>query len=214
MWFHGDLAYMDSEGFWFLVGRSDDVLKVGGTLKSLWPCTATVGHRFAISPINNSLEIFSYNFLGKRCGPAEFEAAAMATAKVKEAAAVGVTDKIKGQAVVLYVVPHSVEMTGGPSNEREQLRHLIMKRIVSQMGKVFEPRDILFCDQLPKTRSGKVMRRVIAYLYETERIASMNNAQDYSPGNSPARAALKTVVLGDTSTMENPEALDAIRRAY
>jgi hypothetical protein len=72
-WHHGDLAYVDADGFWYLLGRSDDTIKVAG----------------------------------KRLGPAEVESLLVADERVVEAAAVGVPDDVKGEALVCFVVLHA-----------------------------------------------------------------------------------------------------------
>lgn len=117
---------------------------------------------------------------GKRVGPAEVESAAVSHPAVLEAAAVGVPHEIKGEAVVLFCVLHRGE-TDDP-----ELRAAISARVVAELGKALKP-DAVHCVQtLPKTRSGKVMRRVARAVYL---------------GRDP----------GDISTMEDPLAIEAIR---
>ncbi|HEV8339778.1 MAG TPA: AMP-binding protein [bacterium] len=148
VWVHGDWAKIDEDGFWFLLGRSDDTIKVAG----------------------------------KRVGPAEVESAAVAHAAVAEAAAIGVPDELKGEAVVLFAVLRpEVE----PSDE---LRGEIRARIVEILGKTLDPKEVRFVGDLPKTRNAKIMRRVI-------------------------RATHLGTAAGDLSSLENPQALEEIRRA-
>jgi acetyl-CoA synthetase len=127
-WVHGDFAAVDADGLWYIVGRSDDTIKVAG----------------------------------KRLGPSEIESILVAHPSVSEAAAVGVPDPIKGQAVVCFCV-----LKPGLVGDRP-LRDALMSSVIRELGKPLAPRDILFVKDLPKTRNAKVMRRVIraAYLGE------------------------------------------------
>jgi acetyl-CoA synthetase len=150
VWVHGDWAAVDSDGFWYILGRSDDTIKVAG----------------------------------KRLGPAEVESAAVAHPAVTEAAAIGVPHEIKGEAIMVFVVTQpSVEQT-------EQLREEIRAEVTKALGPAMKPEAVLFVTQLPKTRNGKVLRRLIR-----------------------ARHLGKTD-LGDTSSLESPEALEAIAHAH
>lgn len=121
VWRQGDWAYYDQDGFWFVLGRSDDTLKIAG----------------------------------KRTGPAEVEALLAATGKVAEAAAIGVPDPIKGEAVGCVVVPRA-----GPTPD-EALRAELEKAVTDGLGHPFKPAFVLFVGDLPKTRNMKVMRRVV-----------------------------------------------------
>ena len=102
---------------------------------------------------------------------------------VSEAAAIGVPDEVKGEEVTCFVVLK-------PNFEAsEGLREALKDQVARVMGKTFRPRDVRFVRQLPKTRSGKVVRRLIR-----------------------SRLLGKTE-LGDLSTLDNPEALDDIAKA-
>lgn len=128
VWVHGDWSAVDEDGLWYILGRSDDVIKVAG----------------------------------KRLGPAEAESAVVAHPDVIEAAAIGVPDPVKGQALVLFCVLKPGEK---PSPELEaELRAMVVKAL----GKPLAPKAIEFVPDLPKTRNAKVMRRIIkaAYLGE------------------------------------------------
>ena len=128
VWVHGDFAAIDEDGLWYILGRSDDTIKVAG----------------------------------KRIGPAEVESLLMEHPDITEAAAVGVPDEIKGQAVVAFVVLQSnVDAT-------EVLRGELMELVVKGLGKPLAPKLIRFVEDIPKTRNAKLMRRVIraAYLGE------------------------------------------------
>jgi len=128
VWVHGDWAIVDGDGLWYILGRSDDTIKVAG----------------------------------KRLGPAEVESVLVGHPLVAEAAAIGVPDPLKGQAVVLFCV---VQPSVRPGDAlRDELKALVVQR----MGKPLAPKDVVFVSDLPKTRNAKVMRRLIraAYLGE------------------------------------------------
>jgi acetyl-CoA synthetase len=124
-WVHGDWAAIDGDGLWYILGRSDDTIKIAG----------------------------------KRLGPAEVESVLVEHPSVLEAAAIGVPDSIKGQALVCFCVlrpgaPASAELSA-------QLKSLVATRL----GKPLQPAAIEFVADLPKTRNAKVMRRVIRAAY-------------------------------------------------
>jgi acetyl-CoA synthetase len=124
MYFTGDGAREDADGYFWIMGRVDDVLNVSG-------------HRLSTM---------------------EIESALVAHPKVAEAAVVGRPDETKGQAVAAFV---TLEMGYDPSPElKEELRAWVAKEI----GSMAKPDDIRFTDQLPKTRSGKIMRRLLREL--------------------------------------------------
>ncbi len=102
------------------------------------------------------------NVAGKRVGPAEVESVLVSHPAVAEAAAVGVPDEVKGQAVVAFVV---LQPGYSPS---EELRQALRQLVAREMGKPLAPKDVRFVRDIPKTRNAKVMRRVIraAYLGE------------------------------------------------
>jgi acetyl-CoA synthetase len=149
LWVHGDFAAIDNDGFWYILGRSDDTIKVAG----------------------------------KRLGPAEVESAAVAHPDVSEAAAIGVPHEIKGEAVVVFAV---LRPGVAPS---DALRDEIKAAVVKVLGPALKPESVLFVGQLPKTRNGKVLRRLIR-----------------------ARHLGKTD-LGDLSSLESPDVLDEIAHA-
>ncbi|HWR34410.1 MAG TPA: acetate--CoA ligase [Clostridia bacterium] len=124
VYFTGDGAREDKDGYFWIMGRVDDVLNVSG-------------HRLSTM---------------------EIESAIVAHDKVAEAAVVGRPDEIKGQAVCAFI---TLESGRTPSNElKEELRAWVAKEI----GSMAKPDDIRFTDQLPKTRSGKIMRRLLREL--------------------------------------------------
>ncbi|PYX45913.1 MAG: acetate--CoA ligase [Acidobacteria bacterium] len=124
MYFTGDGARKDKDGYFWIMGRVDDVLNVSG-------------HRLSTM---------------------EVESALVAHEAVAEAAVVGRPDDLKGQAISAFV---TLEQGRKPSNElKEELRKWVTKEI----GALAKPDDIRFTDSLPKTRSGKIMRRLLREL--------------------------------------------------
>ncbi|MDX1592766.1 MAG: AMP-binding protein [Gammaproteobacteria bacterium] len=117
---------------------------------------------------------------GKRTGPAEIESLLMGTGAVHEAAACGIADPVKGQAVALAVVPAPGEASG------PELAARLADAVVDGLGAPFRPARVAFVDALPKTRSQKVMRRVVRAVFE---------------GRDP----------GDLAALVNPEAVDGLR---
>ena len=129
VWVHGDFAAIDDDGLWYILGRSDDTIKVAG----------------------------------KRIGPAEVESVIGDHPAVTEAAAIGVPDEIKGEALVVFVVLRP------DSQPDEVLRAGLELLVARELGKPLAPKAVLFVRDLPKTRNAKLMRRVIraAYLGES-----------------------------------------------
>jgi acetyl-CoA synthetase len=143
VWVHGDWALRDEDDHWFILGRSDDTLKIAG----------------------------------KRVGPAEVESILVNHPAVIEAAAIGIPDEVKGTAMVVFCVLQSTIEAN--DNLAAELRHLI----AVEMGKPLQPERVLFVPALPKTRNGKVMRRVIRAAYLNE------NAGDLTALDNPAAVA-------------------------
>jgi acetyl-CoA synthetase len=123
---------------------------------------------------------------GKRLGPAEVESALVSHPAVVEAAAVGLPDERKGEQLGAYVVLAGHAPTEG--TRQEALRTELTELVATQLGKSFRPAGIRFVRALPKTRSAKVVRRVVRAV-----------ATDADPG--------------DLSSLEDPSTLDAIREA-
>jgi acetyl-CoA synthetase len=118
---------------------------------------------------------------GKRVGPAEVESAAVAHPAVLEAAAVGVPHDVKGEVIVVFV-----RLRPGETDDPD-LRKSVSDKVVEQMGKALKPEAVFVVSDIPRTRSGKVMRRV-------------------------ARAAYLGTDPGDLSALENPLAVESIRQ--
>jgi acetyl-CoA synthetase len=120
------------------------------------------------------------NVAGKRVGPAEVESALAHHPAVVESAAVGIPDEIKGEAIWCFVVSK-------PGVERtDELAGELAGAVAGHLGKAFKPSRVMFVDELPKTRSAKIVRRSLRALVM---------------GRDP----------GDLSSLENPGSLDAIR---
>jgi acetyl-CoA synthetase len=121
VWVHGDWAAVDGDGFWYILGRSDDTIKVAG----------------------------------KRIGPAEVESILVEHPAVMEAAAIGVPDPVRGEALVCYCVLK-------PGHEQSTaLARALQQKVAHALGKPLRPEAIRFVAELPKTRNAKVMRRII-----------------------------------------------------
>ena len=129
------------------------------------------------------------NVSGHRLSTIEIESALVADPSVGEAGTAGVSDPITGQAVVAYVYP---------SGNGEVTASALRARIAREIGPVAKPRHIVIVPDLPKTRSGKIMRRLLAQLWEAE--------QDRRAGRTPA-------ALGDTTSLQNPDAVEGIAAA-
>ncbi|MDQ3991876.1 MAG: AMP-binding protein [Actinomycetota bacterium] len=122
------------------------------------------------------------NIAGKRLGPAEVESALIEHPAVAESAAVGVPHQVKGEAIWCFVVTRPGSPTG------DELAGELKAEVARHLGKSFTPDRVVFVDELPKTRSAKILRRAI-------------------------RATALGEDAGDLSSLENPSAIDKIRAA-
>jgi acetyl-CoA synthetase len=147
----GDSAHRDEDGYFWIMGRIDDVLNVSG----------------------------------HRLGTMEIESALVANPLVAEAAIVGKPHEIKGEAVVAFVVLKGARPADAAAAKKlaEELRNWVGKEI----GPIAKPDEIRFGDNLPKTRSGKIMRRLLRAVAKGEEITQ------------------------DVSTLENPAILDQLK---
>ncbi|WP_237134886.1 acetate--CoA ligase [Pseudohongiella sp. O18] len=144
-YFTGDSARRDEDGYYWIIGRVDDVINVSG----------------------------------HRLGTAELESALVLHPKVAEAAVVGYPHDIKGNAVYAYVTL----MSG--IEESDALRRELIQFVADEIGAFAKPEIIQFAPGLPKTRSGKIMRRILRKI-----------------------AANETSQLGDTTTLADPSVVD------
>jgi acetyl-CoA synthetase len=145
----GDSAHRDKDGYFWIMGRIDDVLNVSG----------------------------------HRLGTMEIESALVSHPRVAEAAVVGRPHEIKGESVFAFVVCRGQRPTGDTSALVQELRDWVAQ----ELGAIARPDDIRFADNLPKTRSGKIMRRLLRAIARGEEITQ------------------------DVSTLENPAILDQLR---
>ncbi len=148
-YYTGDFAMRDEDGYFWLLGRADEVLKVAG----------------------------------HRIGTAELESAAISHPDVAEAAVASKPDPLKGEAIVLFV---TLKQGVSPSPD---LRKKIGEHLRHVIGPIATPDEVYFVDSLPKTRSGKIMRRVI-------------------------KAVAQGKSLGDLTTIEDETSVEDVKRAY
>ncbi|QMV18049.1 acetate--CoA ligase [Granulicella sp. 5B5] len=140
-YFTGDGARKDADGYFWLMGRVDDVINVSG----------------------------------HRLGTAEIESALVAHGKVAEAAVVGRPDELKGQAIAAFV---TLEEGHEPS---EELKQELRKWVAKEIGALARPDDLRFTQTLPKTRSGKIMRRLLRELATTGEVkGDTTTLEDFS----------------------------------
>ncbi|MDF2446162.1 MAG: acs [Moraxellaceae bacterium] len=140
----GDSAHRDDDGYFWIMGRIDDVLNVSG----------------------------------HRLGTMEIESALVANPLVAEAAVVGRPDALKGEAIVAFVVLKGARPSG---EEGKRLIAELRDWVGKEIGAIAKPEDIRFGDNLPKTRSGKIMRRLLRAIARGETIT-----QDVSTLENPA----------------------------
>ena len=148
-YFTGDGARRDEDGYFWVMGRVDDVVNVAG----------------------------------HRLGTAEVESVLVAHEAVAEAAVVGRPDALKGQALVAFVT-----LKGGVT-ATEELRTALIDKVSDDIGKFARPDAVIWADMLPKTRSGKIMRRLLA------------------------RLAAGDTEVGDVTTLEDAGVLEKLRNA-
>ena len=146
----GDSARKDADGYFWIMGRIDDVLNVSG----------------------------------HRLGTMEVESALVAHDLVAEAAVVGKPHDVKGESIFAYVVLKGERPAGGIDDE---LTQTLRNWVGEQIGAIAKPDEIRYADNLPKTRSGKIMRRLLRTIAKGEEITS------------------------DTSTLENESILDQLQ---
>ena len=149
IYFTGDGAKRDDDGYFWLLGRVDDVINVAG----------------------------------HRIGTMEVESALVDHPQVAEAAVVGRSDEVKGQAISAFVtVKEGVSLSPELNNE-------LKKHVAHKIGSIARPDDIIFAADLPKTRSGKIMRRLL---------------RDIAEGKA----------LGDTTTLADPSVVQKLKTQY
>jgi acetyl-CoA synthetase len=149
VFYAGDYAIKDKDGYIWVLGRADEVIKVAG----------------------------------HRLGTYELESALVAYPAVAESAVIGVPDPIKGEVPIAFV---TLKQGYQPSDE---LRKELRQHIRNTVGPIAEPAQIYFVTKLPKTRSGKIMRRLL-------------------------RAVATGAPLGDVTTLEDETAVEEAKKAY
>jgi propionyl-CoA synthetase len=138
LFYTGDFAIRDDEGYFWVLGRADEVI----------------------------------NIAGHRLGTREVEEVISGHPAVAEASAVGVADELKGQAIVGFIV---LKQGQEPSDET---RKSIVKLVRDKIGAIAAPRSVEFVKLLPKTRSGKVMRRVLKGIVEGAKMGDLTTLED------------------------------------
>ncbi len=140
----GDSAYRDEQGYFWIMGRVDDVLSVSG----------------------------------HRLGTMEIESALVANPLVAEAAVVSKPDPITGEAIVAFVV---LKGALPEAEDAQRIAQELKTWVAHEIGKIAQPHDIRFGDGLPKTRSGKIMRRLLRTVAKgeelTQDISTLENPQ-------------------------------------
>ncbi len=147
IYFTGDGARRDEDGFFWVVGRVDDVINVSG-------------HRLSTMEVESTL---------------------VSNPGVAEAAVIAVPDELTGQAIVAFVIPQ-----GDGAGLTDELRDYVAEKI----GKLARPKQIVVCDDLPKTRSGKIMRRIL---------------RDIATGHED---------LGDVTTLRDPAVVEDVQKQF
>jgi acetyl-CoA synthetase len=113
------------------------------------------------------------NVSGHRLSTTEIESALVSNQKVAEAAVVGASDDVTGQAIVAFVILRSEASDGGPHVVSELREH-----VITQIGKIARPRQVMVVAELPKTRSGKIMRRLLRDVAEKREIGDVTTLAD------------------------------------
>ncbi|MSO41538.1 MAG: acetate--CoA ligase [Solirubrobacterales bacterium] len=131
----GDAARRDEDGYFWIVGRIDDVINVSG-------------HRLSTMEVESTL---------------------VSNPKVAEAAVIGIPDEMTGQAIVAFCIPQ-----GSGEGLEGELREYVAEKI----GKLARPKRIVICDDLPKTRSGKIMRRLLRDIAAGEHLGDVTTLRD------------------------------------
>jgi len=137
-YYTGDYAIQDKDGYFWLLGRADDVLKIAG----------------------------------HRIGTAELESSLVSNPSISEAAVCGIPDDIKGEVIIAFLVPKDgVVVT-------DSLRKEVVDTVRKDIGAIATPQSIYFVSKLPKTRSGKIMRRLLKSIASNEKIGDVSTLED------------------------------------
>ena len=139
IYYPGDYAIKDTDGYFWLLGRSDDVLKVAG----------------------------------HRIGTAELESSLVSHNDVAESAVCGIPDEIKGESIIAFVV-----LKENVTTSIDVLRAELIETIRNGIGPIATPSEFYFVTKLPKTRSGKIMRRLLKSIAKKEKIGDISTLED------------------------------------
>jgi acetyl-CoA synthetase len=139
VYFVGDAARRDEDGYFWVIGRVDDVINVSG-------------HRLST---------------------AEVESAIVSHERVAEAAVIGQQDEDTGQAITAFVT-----LSGTDGDGNDQLVQDIREHVAKRIGKLARPKRIIWADDLPKTRSGKIMRRLLRDIAEGRELGDVTTLRD------------------------------------
>ena len=140
-YYSGDYALRDNDGYLWLLGRADDVLKIAG----------------------------------HRIGTAELESCIVSDDDVAESAVCGIPDEIKGEVIIAFIV-----LKDGITTSQVILKKNIFIKIRTDIGAIATPKQIYFVSKLPKTRSGKIMRRLLKSIANGEAIGDTSTLDDAS----------------------------------
>ena len=144
MYYPGDYAIKDSDGYFWLLGRSDDILKIAG----------------------------------HRIGTAELESSLVSHNDVIEAAVCGIPDEIKGESIIAFVI-----LKENCTSSQEKLLIELRDVVRNEIGAIATPRQFYFVTKLPKTRSGKIMRRLLKSIVCGEKIGDTSTLEDKTSVN-------------------------------
>ena len=139
MYYPGDYAIKDDDDYLWLLGRSDDVLKVAG----------------------------------HRIGTAELESSIVSHNDVAESAVCGIPDEIKGESIIAFVVLKEDSCTSSMKLKTE-----LIETVRTGIGPIATPSEFYFVTKLPKTRSGKIMRRLLKSIACEEKIGDISTLED------------------------------------
>ena len=139
IYYPGDYALKDSDGYFWLLGRADDMLKVAG----------------------------------HRIGTAELESSLVSHNDVAEAAVCGIPDNLKGESIIAFVV-----LKQDVKNDTNELKSELIQTVRKGVGPIATPDQIYFVSKLPKTRSGKIMRRLLKAIISNNKIGDLSTLED------------------------------------
>ena len=144
VYYPGDYAVKDSDGYFWLLGRADDILKIAG----------------------------------HRIGTAELESSLVSHNDVIEAAVCGIPDEIKGESIIAFVI-----LKENCTSSQEKLLIELRDVVRNEIGAIATPQQFYFVTKLPKTRSGKIMRRLLKSIVCGEKIGDISTLEDKTSVN-------------------------------